>query len=72
MRACRVCELSKLAQNSHYGMLSSDVTSCPLVILINVVGRLPQSKSGNIYALLCVDAFTKFVWIFPVPQELGI
>jgi hypothetical protein len=69
VRACSICGLSKPAQNTHYGMLSSDVASRPLEkIFIHFVGKLPRSKSGNTYALVCVDAFTKFVWIFPVRE----
>jgi hypothetical protein len=69
VRACSICGLSKPAQNTHYGMLSSDVTSRPLEkIFIDFVGKLPRSKNGNTYALVCVDAFTKFVWIFPVRE----
>jgi hypothetical protein len=30
VRACSICGLSKPAQNTHYGMLSSDVASRPL------------------------------------------
>jgi hypothetical protein len=69
VRACRACGLSKTAQNIYYGMLSSDVAACPMEkLFIDFVGKLPRSKSGNAYALVCVDAFTKFVWIFPVRE----
>jgi hypothetical protein len=68
VRACRVCALSKPAQSTHYGMLSLDVASRPMEIFIDFVGKLPRSKSGNAYALVCVDAFTKFAWIFPVRE----
>jgi hypothetical protein len=71
VRACRVCGLSKPAQNTHYGMLSSDVATRPMEkFFVDFVGKLPRSKSGNAYALVCVDAFTKFVWIFPVRRRL--
>jgi transposase InsO family protein len=69
VRACKVCGLSKPAQNHHYGMLSSDVASRPLEkLFIDFVGKFPRSKSGNTFALVCVDAFTKFVWIFPIRE----
>jgi hypothetical protein len=64
VRACRVCGLSKPAQNTHYSMLSSDVATRPMEKLsVDFVGKLPCSKSGNAYAVVCVDDFTKFVWI---------
>jgi hypothetical protein len=37
-------------------------------LFIDFVGILPRSKSGNAYALVCVDAFTNFIWIFPVRE----
>jgi transposase InsO family protein len=50
-------------------MSSSDVASRPLEkIFIDFVGKLPRSKYENTYALVCVDAFTKFVCIFPVRE----
>jgi transposase InsO family protein len=35
---------------------------------VDFVGKLPRSKSGNAYALVCIDACTKFIWIFPVRE----
>jgi transposase InsO family protein len=50
-------------------MLSSDVSTHPMQkLFIDFVGKFPRSKSGNTYALVYVDAFTKFVWIFPVRE----
>jgi transposase InsO family protein len=69
VRACRVCGISKPAQNTHYGMLASEVANRPMEkMFIDFVGKLPRSTAGNTYALVCVDAFTKFVWIFPVRE----
>jgi hypothetical protein len=69
VKACKVCGQSKPAQNTHFGILSSDVASRPLEKLsVDFVGKFPRSKSGNSYALVCVDAFPKFVWTFPVPE----
>jgi transposase InsO family protein len=69
VKACMVCGLSKPARNTHYGMLSSEVASRPMEkLFIDFVGKFPRSKSGHAYALVCVDAFTKFVWIFPVRE----
>ena len=69
VRACKLCGLSKPAQNARYGMLASDVATRPLEkLFVDFVGKFPRSKAGNTYALVCVDAFTKFVWIFPVRE----
>jgi hypothetical protein len=60
--ACKICRFSKPAQNPHYGMMSPDVASRALEkLFIDFVEKFPRWKSGNTYALVCVDAFTKFV-----------
>jgi hypothetical protein len=69
VKACKVCGLSKPAQDQHFGMLSSDVASRHFEkLFIDFVGKFPRSRSGNTYALVCIDAFTKFVWISPVRE----
>jgi hypothetical protein len=51
------------------GMLASDVAQRPLQkLFIDYVGRLPRTKAGNNMLLVCVDAFTKFVWLIPVRE----
>jgi transposase InsO family protein len=37
-------------------------------IFIDFVGKFPRSKGGNTVILVCVDAFTKFVWMTPLRQ----
>ena len=37
-------------------------------LFIDYVGPLPRSKSGNSFLLVCVDAFSKFVWLLPLRQ----
>jgi len=67
VRSCRTCSLSKPAQNTKYGLLSSEVAERPLEkVFIDYVGPFPRSKSGNKFLLVCVDAFSKFCWLFPL------
>ena len=69
VRACHTCAVSKPAQNSQWGSLSSEVAPRPMQkIFINYVGKFPRSKTGNPAILVCVDAFSKFVWIIPVRE----
>jgi hypothetical protein len=69
VRACRVCALSKPAHSTHYSMLSSDMATHPMEkLFVDFVWKLPRSKSGNTYTLVCIDTFTKVVWIFPVRE----
>jgi hypothetical protein len=37
-------------------------------IFIDYVGKFPRSKAGNRAILVCVGAFSKFVWKIPVRQ----
>jgi len=69
VRACQTCALSKSAQNSYWGLLASEFAQSPMQnIFIDYVGKLPGSKVGNTAILVCVDAFSKFVWLFPVRE----
>jgi transposase InsO family protein len=67
VKACKLCCLSKPAQSTRVGLLASEVASTPMEkLFIDYVGPFPRSRSGNAYALVAVDAFSKFSWIFPV------
>ena len=37
-------------------------------LFIDFVGKFPRSKAGNSAILVCVDAFSKFVWMIPVRE----
>jgi hypothetical protein len=65
----RQCSLSKPAQNTRFGLLSSDVAQRPLQeLFIDFVGKFFRSKAGNTSILVCVDTFSKFVWMIPVRE----
>jgi hypothetical protein len=67
VRHCQVCAMSKPAQSHKFGFLASQPAERPMQkIFIDYVGRFPRSKSCNSMLLVCVDAFSKFVWLFPV------
>ena len=69
VQICRVCAVAKPAQKANYGFLSSEVPRAPFDrLVIDYVGKFPRSRDGNQYVLVAVDAFTKFVWLFPVRE----
>jgi len=39
-------------------------------IFIGYVGKLLRSKAGNTVILVCVYAFSKFVWLVPVREAM--
>jgi hypothetical protein len=70
VKGCHTCSLSKPAQNTRLGLLNSEVAKRPMEkLFIDFVGGFPRSKFGNRVILVCVDAFTKFVWLFPMREE---
>jgi transposase InsO family protein len=69
VRACRICAMSKPVQTAKLGFLASEIAQRPLQkIFIDYVGKFPRSKLGNTMVLVCVDAFSKFVWPIPVRE----
>jgi hypothetical protein len=69
VRNGKTCSLSKPAQNSKLGHLGSEVSQRPFQkIFIDYVGKFPRSKAGNTMILVCVDSFSKFVWLVPVRE----
>lgn len=67
VRSCRLCSLSKPSQNAQLGLLSSEVAERPFEkVFVDYVGPFPRSKSGNSMLLVCVDAFSKFCWLWPL------
>jgi len=67
VRYCKTCDLSKPAQNTQSGLWASQPAQRLLQrIFIGYVGKFPKSKTGNSMLLVCVDAFSKFVWLLPV------
>jgi hypothetical protein len=69
VRACHTCFLSKPAQNTRLGLLSSEVAQTPMQKkFIDYMGKFPRSKAGNTVILVCVDAISKFVWLIPLRE----
>ena len=61
VRACHICAMRKPAQNTKVGYLASEVASKPMEkLFIYFIVKLPRSVRGNSYALVVVDAFSKF------------
>jgi len=51
--------------------MPSEVAQRPMQkIFIDYVGKIPRSKAGNTALLVCVDAFSKFVWLICVRETM--
>lgn len=69
VKSCKLCALSKPAQQTNIGFMASDIAKAPMEkIFIDFVGKLPRTSNGNTMILSCVDAFTKFAWLVPVRE----
>lgn len=66
VRTCKICQLSKPAQNARVGDLVSEVVTRPwMKVHIDHVGPFPASKKGNKYILTVVDSFSKYAVFIP-------
>lgn len=72
VKKCDICALSKPARDTHIGKLIFDVpSSCLNKVYIDYCGPFVRSKSGNTMLLICVDSFSKYVWMFPMRRALA-
>lgn len=67
VRSCELCQLSKPAQNLQIGLMNSKPPQkCFERLHIDMFGPLVRSVSGNAYAFVCIDSFSKFSWVIPM------
>lgn len=66
VRSCQECAFAKPSANTKLGKLVSEKPTRPLEkIYFDYMGPMVRSKSGNRFLLVCVDAFSKYVWFAP-------
>jgi len=67
VRGCELCQRTKPAQTCHVGWHSAEPPTQPMDrLLVDFVGSLTRTKRGNSAILLVFDAFSKFVWFYPL------
>ena len=72
VRQCELCQRAKPAQNMRVGLHSAEPCSEPMEkLFVDFVGPLVRSKRGNIAILVVVDAFSKFVFFYPVRRIMA-
>ena len=70
VQQCDVCAASKESNKSPRAPLGSMPVGAPLDRLAtDILGPLPLTPRGNKYVLIVGDYFTKWVEIFPVPDQ---
>ena len=66
---CESCGLMKKPTRRPNASVSFTFSSARLQkCSIDIVGKLPRSKKGNIFILTVLDCFTKFAWAFPLSR----
>ncbi|KMQ82513.1 gag-pol polyprotein, partial [Lasius niger] len=67
VKSCRKCQMHKHDQTPKAGLLMSVEPTCPGEMWgVDLIGPLPTSSRGNMYVLVAVDYYSKWVEIFPL------
>ena len=70
IEACPTCALSKLPAKRYRAAMADFRVGAPMDRLgIDILGPLPQTTQGNRCLLVIVDYFTRWVEVFPLPDQ---
>ena len=69
-RQCPQCAMSKSSPLRPHGKLQNIPVGAPLdLVTIDILSGLPTASDGSKYLLVAVDAFTKWVEAYPLPDQ---
>ena len=70
VKTCMICQQYKTSGQSRKAALKDYRVGEPMErVCIDIVGPFPESGRGNKYALVVTDCFTKYVEIYPMPNQ---
>ena len=73
VKQCDICAVNKAPSKKPCAPLGSMIVGAPLDrIAIDVMGPLPITPRKNRYVLVITDHFTKWVEIFPIPDQTAV
>ena len=68
-RTCLKCQQMNVREES-YPPLHLNIPSMPMhMIAMDLIGKLPRTTSGKVYALTLMDMLTGFLWAIPIPDK---
>ena len=69
-KTCAVCASRKTPAPKTRAPLQTVKVGSPLqLVAVDILGPLPESEGGNLYVLVVADYFTKWVEVFPIPNQ---
>ncbi len=69
VRRCGPCLKTRLATFRESAIASTMVTTPFQTVALDSVGPFPTDTSGNRYLLVCIDVFTRFIELIPLPNH---
>ena len=66
---CPICQKIRIGQGSVLAALATTAKSVPgQTVVIDTIGPLPKDESGNVYLIVLIDAFSRYVELEPSPD----
>ena len=70
VKSCRKCSINKKPHRKAKAKLGTFHAGMPMErVHLDILGPYPQSHSGNVYILMLVDQFTKWLECYPLPDQ---
>ena len=70
VKSCRKCSINKKPHRKAKAKLGTFHAGVPMEqVHLDILGPFPKSHSGNVYILMLVDQFTKWLECYPLPDQ---
>ena len=73
VRRCELCARYKSPGHKRRAGLKDHCAGVTMErVTMDIVGPFPKSKEGNVYVLVCVDCFTKYIEVYSLPNQEAV